>query len=108
VKYNARLALGELQKWLTEAPPIGGELEASGTVGGTLDHPVASFEARVKRVQWQEITDASVSAAGRWSGTGVTIDRYNVSSRALGANVNGSARLAVGDDRLQLSTLRRA
>ena len=97
VKYDARVALGELQKWLTEVPPLEGELEASGTVGGTLDHPVASFDGRVKRLQWQEVTDASVSAAGRWSGTDLTIDRYNVSSRALGANVNGSARLVVGD-----------
>ena len=92
VKYDARVALGELQKWLTEVPPLEGELEASGTVGGTLDHPVASFDGRVKRLQWQEVTDASVSAAGRWSGADLTIDRYNVSSRALGANVNGSAR----------------
>ena len=98
VKYDARVALGELQKWSTEVPPLEGELEASGTVGGTLDHPVASFDGRVKRLQWQEVTDASVSAAGRWSGTDLTIDRYNVSSRALGANLNGSARLVVGDD----------
>ena len=97
VKYDARVALGELQKWLTEVPPLEGELEVSGTVGGTLDHPVASFDGRVKRLQWQEVTDASVSAAGRWSGTDLTIDRYNVSSRALGANVNGSAGLVVGD-----------
>ena len=98
VKYDARVALGELQKWSTEVPPLEGELEASGTIGGTLDHPVASFDGRVKRLQWQEVTDASVSAAGRWSGTDLTIDRYNASSRALGANLNGSARLVVGDD----------
>ena len=97
VKYDARVALGELQKWSTEVPPLEGELEASGTVGGTLDHPVASFDGRVKRLQWQEVTDASASAAGRWSGTDLTIDRYNASSRALGATVNGGARLIVGD-----------
>ncbi len=97
VKYDARVALGELQKWSTEVPPLEGELEASGTVGGTLDHPVASFDGRVKRLQWQEVTDASASAAGRWSGTDLTIDRYDASSRALGATVNGSARLVVGD-----------
>ena len=70
VKYDARVALGELQKWSTEVPPLEGELEASGTVGGTLDHPVGSFDGRVKRLHWQEVTDASVSAAGRWSGYG--------------------------------------
>ena len=98
VKYDARVALDELRKWSTKVPPLGGELETSGTIGGTLAHPVASFDGRIKRLQWQEVTDASVSAAGRWSGTDLTIDRYNVSSRALGANLNGSARLAVGDD----------
>ena len=98
VKYDARLALDELRKWSTRVPPLGGELETSGTIGGTLAHPVASFDGRIKRLQWQKVTDASVSAAGRWSGTDLTIDRYNVSSRALGANLNGSARLAVGDD----------
>ena len=98
VKYDARVALDELRKWSTKVPPLEGELEASGTIGGTLAHPVASFDGRIRRLQWQEVTDASVSAAGRWSGTDLTIDRYNVSSRALGANLNGSARLAVGDD----------
>ena len=97
VKYDARVALGELKKWSREVPPLEGELEASGTVGGTLDHPVGSFDGRVKRLQWQEVTDASVSAAGRWSGTDLTIDRYNASSRALGANLKGTARLVVGD-----------
>src|SRR5688572_14339019 len=98
VNYDARVALGGLQKWLTKMPPLGGELETSGTIGGTLAHPVASFDGRIKRLRWQAVTDASVSAAGRWSGTGLTIDRYNVSSRALGANLNGSVRLAVGED----------
>jgi autotransporter translocation and assembly factor TamB len=98
VRYDARVALDELQKWLTKAPALEGELEASGTVGGTLDHPVASFDGRVERLQWQEVTDASVSVAGHWSGTDLTIDRCNASSRALGANLNGSARLVVGDD----------
>ena len=97
VIYDARVALGGLQKWLTELPPLEGELEVSGAVGGTLDHPVASFDGRVERLQWQEVTDASVSVAGRWSDTNLTIDRYNASSRALGVKLNGSARLVVGD-----------
>ena len=36
-KYDARVALGDLQTWLPEVPPLEGELEASGTIGGTLD-----------------------------------------------------------------------
>jgi hypothetical protein len=98
VKYDARVALDELRTWSPKVPPLGGELEASGAIGGTLAHPVASFEGRIKRFQWQEVTDASVLAAGRWSGTDLTIDRYSVSSRVMGATLNGSARLAVGDD----------
>ena len=98
VKYDARIALGELRRWVTNVPPLAGELETSGRIGGTLAHPVARFDGRITRLQWQEVADASVSVAGRWSGTDVTIDRYNVSSRALGANLNGSARLAVGDE----------
>ena len=98
VKYDARVALDQLRKWSTKVPSLGGELETSGTIGGTLAHPVATFDGRIKRLQWQEVTDASVSAAGRWSDTDLTIDRYNVSSRALGANLHGRARLAVGDD----------
>ena len=97
-KYDARIVLGELQQWLTDAPTIEGQLDASGTVSGTLDHPVASFDGRIARLQWQEVTDAIVSAAGRWSGAELTIDRYDVSSRALTANVKGSARLVVGAD----------
>ena len=97
VKYDARVALGELNKWSKELPPLEGDLDASGTVGGTLEHPVGSFEGRIRRLQWQEVTDASVSAAGRWSGTDLTIDRYNASSRALGVNLNGAARLVIGD-----------
>ena len=73
-KYDARVALGELNKWSKELPPLEGDLDASGTVGGTLEHPVGSFDGRVRRLQWQEVTDASVSAAGRWSGTDLTID----------------------------------
>jgi outer membrane protein insertion porin family len=97
VTYRARVALGQLQQWLTAVPPLGGELEASGTVRGTLGHPVASFDGRVKRLQWQEVTDAGVSVTGRWSGTDLTIDRYSASSRTMGANLDGSARLVVGD-----------
>ena len=37
------------------------------------------------------------SVAGRWSGTNLTIDRYDASSLALRAKLNGSARLVVGD-----------
>ena len=98
VTYDARVALGELQKWFTEVPPLDGELDASGTIVGTLDHPVVGFDAQVKRLRWQEVTDASVSMAGHWSGPALTIDRYSASSRALRANLNGSARLVVGDN----------
>ena len=95
---NARVALGALERWSATVPRLEGELEASGTVGGTLDHPVGSFEGRVTRLRWREVTDAGLSAAGHWSGTGVTIDRYGATSRALGTDLNGSARLALGED----------
>ena len=86
VKYDARVALGGLEKWSSAVPPLQGELVVSGTVGGTLDHPVGSFEGRVARLQWEEVTDATVSATGRWSETGVTIDRYDATSRERGAD----------------------
>ena len=97
VVYDAQVALAEIRKWLTELPPIEGDLEASGTVTGTLDHPIASFDGRIKRLQWQDVSDVSASAAGRWSEMDLTIDRYHASSRALGVNLNGRARLVVGD-----------
>ncbi len=96
-KYDARVALGDLQTWLPEVPPLEGELEASGTIGGTLADPVVSFDGRVKRLQWQAVSDASVSVTGGWSGTNLTIDRYDASSLALRSKLNGSARLVVGD-----------
>ena len=97
-KYDARVILGDLATWLPELPPLEGELEASGTVGGTVDDPIATFEGQVTRLQWQAVTDATVSASGRWSGTNLIIDRYDASSVELGTKLTGSAHLVAGDD----------
>jgi autotransporter translocation and assembly factor TamB len=97
VKYDARVTLSELQKWLTKLPPLEGVFEVSGTIGGTLDHPVGSFDSQIKRLQSQEVTDASVSVAGRWSVGSDDRSVPRLEPRA-GANLNGSARL-VGDDK---------
>ena len=105
VKYHARVAAGELRTWLPELPPLEGVLEVSGTVTGTLEHPVATFDGRAERLRWREFTDIRAAVIGRWSGTDLTIERYDASSRALGADLRGSARLVVGG-RQGLSSVR--
>jgi hypothetical protein len=95
VKYDAQLDLGRLDRWWTDAPPVSGSLEASGTVVGTLAEPVATFVARGKSLRWRDVTDATLSASGRWSGGDLVIDPYEVSSHAGAARVSGRAHLAV-------------
>jgi outer membrane protein insertion porin family len=95
VKYDARLNLDQLSQWWTRAPPVGGAIEASGTVGGTLDQPAATFVAHGERLRWRGVTDATLSASGRWSGGDLVIDQYALSSNDSSAHLSGRARLAL-------------
>ncbi len=96
VKYDGRVDLGLLDQGWTDVPTLGGALEASGTVGGTLDNPVGTFVAGGAGLHWRDVTDAKVSASGRWSGAELVIDRYEVSSSALRAHAVGDAHVALG------------
>ena len=46
-------------------------------------------------LRWRDVTDAKVSASGRWSDAELVIDRYEVSSSALRAHVSGDAHVAL-------------
>jgi outer membrane protein assembly factor BamA/autotransporter translocation and assembly factor TamB len=95
LKYDGRVDLGLLHQGWTDVSPLGGALEGSGTVGGTLDNPVGTFVAGGAGLRWREVTDAKVSASGRWSGAELVIDRYEVSSNALRAHAVGDAHVAL-------------
>ena len=75
-KYDARVALGALQKWSTEMPPLEGELEASGTIGGTLDHPVATL-------RWPRRTASMAGRHGRQRVGGRPLVRHGSDDRSV-------------------------
>ena len=95
VKYDARVNLDQLSQWWTHAPPVGGAIEASGTVGGTLDQPAATFVTHGEGLRWRGVTDATLSASGHWSGGDLVIDQYALSSKDSSAHLGGRARLAL-------------
>ena len=91
--YRAGLSIDHLHQWWAAAPPIGGTVDASGTIGGTLEDPVVTFNARGERLRWSGVSDASLTASGRWSHNDLVIDPYEVASRAAGTHVTGRLRL---------------
>ena len=75
-----------------------------GTVGGTFDNPVVTLTGRGERLQWRDVTDATLSASVRWSDGDLVLDQYDVSSKDRGIRLHGRARVGVGEGRS--STLR--
>ena len=97
-KYDAQVNLGEVYRWWEDAPPGRGTIAGSGTIGGTVGQPVATFAARGERLKWNALTDLAVSVAGRWFDGDLVVDSYDASSRAATARLRGRALVAVGGD----------